>query len=179
MYIRNLILIISPMLIYKYRKNILDYSIELLFWFKNFRKNNKLINGSIIEKEKYNLFNYTFNNEPYILILDKHINFNYNLGFNDTVIEKHHNSINMVRRNTDIIMANLSVDNNREIDVIDTVKKICDPMCSFHENIEFKPKREHLINFFSDLYSISDDEKITKCEIMLCDGTEKDLLNID
>ena len=76
-------------------------------------------------------------------------------------------------------MANLVIDSETEIDVIDNVRKICDPMCSFHKNTEFKPKRKHLINFFSDQYSINPDEKITKCEIMLCDGTEKDLLNID
>ena len=179
MKIKILFLLASPLIIYKYRNTILNYSIDLLFWIKNYHKNNKLINGNIVEKNKYKIFNYTYNNEPYLLILDKDINFQNKLGFDDSEIENHHKSDSMVCKNTDIIMANLVIDSDTEIDVIDNVRKICDPMCSFHKNAEFTPKRKHLINFFKDQYSINDDKKINRCEIMLCDGTEKDILNID
>ena len=87
--------------------------------------------------------------------------------------------LNIPGEQLNIIMANLHIKGGLEIDVIDTVRKLCDPICSFHENAEFKPKRKHLINYLKDVYSIDKNEKITKCEIMLCDGTETDILNID
>jgi hypothetical protein len=180
MYIKRILLLLSPIILYKYRYSIFNYTFNFLYWIKNINKNNKLILKNRVNKEEYDIINYTFNNQPYIMLLDKYtiFNFNYDFPYNNNMINNFHKSPDMVKKNTDIIMSNTILDNSDEIDSIDAIRKICDPMCKFYKNTKYKLSKKNIINYLKDTLVFQKKNKIKENKIMTCDGEEFDLLEI-
>lgn len=85
-------------------------------------------------EENLNVIEYKYNESNYIVYSNNTV-----LPYEKNEIEKVHNSKKMIKRDTDIIMGELVIDNSEkkiEIDILDLVRKLSGPLGNFYADKE-------------------------------------------
>ena len=144
---------------------------------KNYSRNNGFLKTEefLIPDTNTIILEYKYKKHKYIILGNKHsISFP---PYNKEEIEQIHNdnSINsMIKTKDNIINAEIVYKNGNIKDVLDITQMLCDPICRFYKNKTNELNTYHLINFlkYKKLY-----EPNISYNVMLCDGTELNLLN--
>lgn len=103
--------------------------------FEDIELNNIILNGV-----EYVFYEYSFNKNNYIIIAnsDKFIKTPYNIN---TILNAHNSKSTIIKTKDSIIMANAITIDNKEIDLLDIVHKLCGPLGDFYKEtpVEMDP----------------------------------------
>lgn len=90
---------------------------------------------------QYIFYEYSYNKNNYIIIseLDKFTKTPYNI---DNILKLHNSKSTVIHTKDLILMADAKTKDNKEIDVLDIIHKLCGPLGNFYKNtvVELDPK---------------------------------------